>query len=134
MKKTKTKRQRGFIALFFILGISLTFLTWISLSSGRVFEYLDIKSSFVKNRAELHNALLCADAFVNIAVQSKNNLSFPGQEYRFTRMLYVDDGYGCHIQNIQNGSDAIFFSVGDFGFEYQFENGFVKHITSFNLF
>jgi hypothetical protein len=134
MKKTKNKRQRGFIALFFILGISLTFLSWISLSSSRVFEYLDIKSSFVKNRAELQNALLCADAFVNIIIQSKNNLSFLGQEYRFTRTLYVDDGYGCHIQNIQNGPDTIFFIIGDFGFEYQFKNGFVDHITSFNLF
>lgn len=134
MKKTKHKRQLGFISLFFILGISLTFLTWISLSSSRVFEYLDIKSSFVKNRLELQNALLCADAFVNITIQSKNNVSFASQEYRFTRMQHVDDGYECHIQGIQNGLDTIFFIIGDFGFEYQFKNGFVSHITSFNLF
>ncbi len=139
MKNNKQHNQNGYITLFFILGISFTFLTWISLSSERVFEYINIKEEFTKNRAILHNHMLCADAFVNILIGSRYNLSFTDQNYEFNRSLYFSDNYKCMINsiNIVNENEQIkriFFISGDYSFEYQLKNGFVNFSKSFNIF
>ncbi len=140
MKKTIHKQHKnGFITLFFVLGISFTFLTWISLSSERVFEYIYIKEEFVKNRTTLHNHILCSDAFMNILIDSKYNLSFIDQKYDFDRNLYFADNHKCQIRNISITFDNntnfkhIFFISGDYGFEYQLKNGFVNFSKSFRL-
>lgn len=140
MKKTIHKQQKnGFITLFFILGISFTFLTWISLSSERVFEYIYIKGDFIKNRTTLLDHMLCADAFMNILIGSRYNLSFIDQTYDFNRNLYFADDYKCQISYIKivnENTDIkhIFFISGDFSFEYILKNGFVNFSKSFNLF
>lgn len=134
------KQQNGFITLFFVLGISFTFLTWISLSSEKVFEYIHIKEDFLKNRESLHNYILCSDAFINILIGSSYNLSFINNEYKFNRNLYFADNYLCEVKNINitfqsDGSvNNIFFILGDFSFEYKLKNGFINLIKSFNLF
>lgn len=138
-KQNKKNNQTGFITLFLILGISFTFLTWISLSSERVFEYISIKENFIKNRKVLHNHLLCADSFINILIGSRYNLSFVDNSYKFNRSLYFADNHECNIYNINivNENEQIkhiFFISDDFSFEYQLENGFVKFSKSFNLF
>ena len=139
MKKRNIEKQSGFITLFFILGISFTFLTWISLSSERVFEYINIKNEFIKNRLYLYNHTLCADAFMNNLIKSKYNLDFVNNEYIFYRGLYFNDEYICHIKNINivlvnNSISTIFFISEGFGFEYKLKNGFVNFGKSFNLF
>lgn len=137
--KTKNNNKNGFITLFFILGISFTFLTWISLSSERVFEYLHIKEEFSQNRQILHNHVLCADSFVNSVIDSRYSLNFIGNSHQFNRSLYFADNYPCEIKNINvvfdtSGSiKSIFFISGDYSFEYQFKNGFVNFIKSFNI-
>ncbi len=135
----QNKSQKGFIALFFILGISFTFLTWVSLSSERVFEYINIKNIFTSNRSLVHNHMLCADAFINILIDSRYNLTFSGNVYNFKRSLYYSDEFLCQVKSIsvvyQNNSiKTVFFIIADFGFEYQFKNGFINHIKSFNIF
>ncbi len=140
MKKTIHKQHKnGFIALFFVLGISFTFLTWISLSSERVFQYIYIKKEFFKNRTTLHNHLLCSDAFVNILIGSRFNLNFIGQAYDFDRNLYFADSHKCNIKKISITFDNntslkhIFFISDDYSFEYQLKNGFVNFSKSFRL-
>jgi hypothetical protein len=140
MKKTTQKQNKnGFIALFFILGISFTFLTWISLSSERVFEYTHIKTEFIKNRTILQNHILCSDAFMNILIGSRYNLSFKDQSYGFDRNLYFADNHKCEIENISitfdndTGFKHIFFISGDYSFEYKLKNGFVNFSKSFRL-
>ena len=135
----QNKLQNGFIALFFILGISFTFLTWISLSSERVFGYINIKNEFTENRSALHNHILCADAFINVIIGSRYNLSFEANIYEFKRSLYFDDDFLCSITSIDltyqdNSIKTVFFTIDDFRFEYQFINGFVNSIKSFNIF
>jgi hypothetical protein len=137
--KNKKIQQSGFIALFFVLGISFTFLTWISLSSEKVFEYIHIKNDFINNRDILHNTVLCADSFVSNFIGSRYNLDFSGDKYDFHKNLYFKDRYFCQIKEIKviykdNYLDKILFILGDFAFEYQFKNGFVNHIKTFNLF
>lgn len=137
--KIHQNKQNGFITLFFILGISFTFLTWISLSSERVFEYIHIKEEFFKNREILHDHILCADAFINTLIDSRYSLSFINNTYKFDRNLYFSDNQTCEVKNINIIFDTvgsiktIFFISGDFSFEYQFKNGFVNFIKSFNL-
>lgn len=133
------KQQNGFITLFFILGVSFTFLTWISLSSERVFGYIHIKDSFTTHRSTLHNHLLCADAFINILINSRYNITFTNNTYDFKRNLYYTDNSSCNIKSISilyqdNTIKSIFFIIGNYSFEYQFKNGFVNSIKSFNLF
>lgn len=133
------KQQQGFITLFFILGLSFTFITWISLSSERVFEYVHIKESFAKHRSVLHEHMLCADAFITILINSRHNLSFPENTYTFKRNLYFSDNFECSVKSIgtnyENGAiDSVFFTIGDFRFEYRFKNGFVNSIKSSDLF
>ena len=135
MKKHHTE-QKGFIALFFILGLSFTFLTWISLSSERIFEYIAIKEDFTNTRKLPHDTTLCADAFINIMTGSQYNLTFVDNLYVFKRMLYLADDTVCTITDIQVTFQdykimAIFFRINDFAFRYQFKNGFVEHIKSF---
>ncbi len=139
MKKTTNNEQHGFITLFFILGVSFTFLTWISLSSERVFGYIRIKDDFIASRSVLHDHILCADAFINIVIESRHNLSFNGGIYNFKRNLYFVDDFSCNIKSISsthedNTIKTVFFTIGEFRFEYQFKNGFVNSIKSFNLF
>ncbi len=136
--KNKNNLKNGFISLFFILGISLTFLTWISLSSERVFEYINIKNDFIENRLILNENILCADAFINNIIQAKYNINFINNEYIFYRNLYYKDNYLCKVYSIrlyfENESiKGIFFIIDDFAYEYIFEKGFVKFIKSFNL-
>lgn len=135
----KKRKQSGFILIFFILSISITFLTWISLSSSNVFEYIDLKSDFKNNRDYLNNNILCADQFVNIFIKSRYNLNIIDKKYFFTRNLFLDDDYLCTIKDIDifyvnNKINRIFFIIDDFAFEYKFENGFVNFRKSFNLF
>lgn len=135
----RQNQQQGFIALFFILGISFTFVTWISLSSERVFEYVRIRARFIEHKEQLHNTVLCADAFVDVFLESRYNLVFSNGAYDFTRSLYFSDEYPCHISDIRtvfigNSLSQVFFRIDRFSFEYQFKNGFVEHITSFNIF
>lgn len=137
--KNKQTQQSGFIALFFVLGISFTFLTWISLSSEMVFEYIHIKGDFIKNRDSLNDKVLCANSFVDNFINSKYNLDFIGDKYDFYRSLYFKDDYFCQIKGIGivyqgNSLSKISFTLDDFGFEYGFENGFVKYIKTLNLF
>lgn len=136
--KNKNNLKKGFVSLFFILGISLTFLTWISLSSERVFEYINIKHDFIKNRSILNENILCADAFINNIIQSKYNIDFINNQYIFHRNLYHKDNYLCKVDSIElyfenESIESIFFIVDDFAYEYIFEKGFVKFIKSFNL-
>jgi hypothetical protein len=138
-KHHKQNKQNGFITLFFILGISFTFLTWISLSSERVFEYIYIKEDFLKNRGIIHNHILCADSFIDNLIGSRYNLSFINNFYEFNRNLYFTDNHKCQIKSISiiNNSDdtrLIFFISGDFSFEYILKNGFVNFSKSFILF
>lgn len=138
MKKHHTQ-QKGFITLFFILGLSFTFLTWISLSSERVFEYIRLKVDFADTRKLLHDTTLCADAFVDIMVSSQYNLTFVDNSYTFKRVLYFTDDTVCIVTGIQviyqdSKIKTIHFRIGDFAFEYQFKNGFVDSIKSFNIF
>ncbi len=135
----KITNNQGFITLFFILGLSFTFLTWISLSSERVFEYISIKADFIDNRKSPHDTILCADAFINSMIGSQYNLTFVDNSYTFKRMLYFSDEAICTIKDIQVTYQdikikTIFFRIGEFSFEYQFKNGFVNSIKSFNLF
>jgi len=135
---TQNSSEKGFIALFFILGISFTFLTWISLGSERVFEYLQVKKDFVQVRAELHHHVLCADSFVRIMIASDYNLTFVDNSFSFDRHAYFDDEGRCQVSDIRmvrvnEHIDKIFFISEDFSFEYQFKNGFVNHILSFKL-
>ncbi len=132
------KEEHGFIALFFILGISFTFLTWIALSSERVFQYIDIKGEFVRNRSVLHENMLCADAFVDIFIASRYNLNFVDNSYTFVRNLYLVDnfickpkGIGMHFEN--ESLTSIFFILDEYAFEYGFKNGFVNSTKSFHL-
>jgi hypothetical protein len=136
--KNKQTQQSGFITLFFVLGISFTFLTWISLSSEMVFEYIHIKGYFMKNRDSLNNTVLCADSFVENFINSKYNLDFVEDEYSFYRGLSFKDDYICQIKGINviyqgNGLHKIFFILDDFSFEYGFEYGFVKYIKTLNI-
>lgn len=137
--KNKNNNKNGFITLFFILGISFTFLTWISLSSERVFEYVYIKEEFSQNRQVLHNHVLCADSFVNNVMDSKYSISYINNTHSFNRSFYFNDNYPCQIKNINTVFDttssikSIFFISGDYSFEYQFKNGFVNFIKSFSL-
>lgn len=138
MKKIKNQ-QHGFITLFFILGVSFTFLTWISLSSERVFEYIHIKNTFTIQRSTLHNHILCADAFINILINSRFNLNFTNNNFNFERNLYYVDDSLCSVKSISiiyqdNTIKTIFFIIGEFRFQYQFKNGFVNSMKSFNLF
>ncbi len=135
----KNKKQSGFILIFFILSISITFLTWISLSSGNVFEYIGLKSNFKIDRDLLNNHILCADQFINISIKSKHRLNIINNSYSFTRSLFLDDDHICYINNINisiinNKIDKVFFIINDFAFEYRFKNGFVFFKKSFNLF
>ena len=137
MKKRKT--ESGFITLFFILGISFTFLSWISLSSERIFEYVSIKKEFARNRSTLQGYILCADSFVDNTIRSRYSLKVVGGIYDFNRSLYFADNYICHISDIRfiyqsNSVSTIFFISGGFTFEYQFKNGFVDYIKSSALF
>jgi hypothetical protein len=134
--KTKKHHQSGFIALFFILGISFTFLTWITLTSEHVFEYIAIKREFIKNRTVLEDRLLCADVFTNNMVKANFNLDFTGGIYSFYRGEYFADSYVCQINSISvvyNGNkiDELFFISGDFSFDYKFKNGYIYFIKSF---
>jgi hypothetical protein len=137
--KNKQTQQSGFITLFFVLGISFTFLTWISLSSEKVLEYIHIKDSFTKSRDSLKNIVLCADSFVDNFINSKYNIDLTKGEYYFYRGLYFKDDYFCKIEDIKldyqgNSLYKIFFILGDYSFEYTFENGFVKYVKTSSLF
>ena len=143
MKKTKQiKKQyrQGFITLFFVLGISFTFLTWIALSSHQVFEYIQIKKEFIKNRSALQNQVLCADAFINNYIKSRYNLGLTGNTFTFNRSLYFSDDYTCQIKNIAvyyntgNVLGMVSFISGDFSFSYNFKNGSIFYSKSFNIF
>ena len=137
--KNRKKQQSGFIVLFFVLGISFTFLTWISLSSEIVFEYMYIKSAFINNRDILNDVALCSNAFINNLINSRYNLDFSNREYSFYRNSYFSDQYICHIKDIyiiyDNGNiDEVLFILGDFSFKYKFKNGFINYFKTFNLF
>jgi len=136
--KKQHANQKGFIALFFILGLSFTFLTWISLSSERVFEYISLRANFADTRNLLHSTTLCADAFINNVIGSQYNLTFVDNLYTFKRMMYFNDDAICTVRDIRVAYQdikikTIFFRIGDYSFEYQFKNGFVDHIRSFNI-
>jgi hypothetical protein len=133
------KQHSGFIALFFVLGLSFTFLTWISLSSERVFEYVRLKAAFLEHRSVLHDRILCADGFINILIRSRYNLHLTGDSYDFERGMYFLDEVTCHITSVSFLYEdtivkSVFFTISGFRFEYQFKNGFVDSIRSFNLF
>ncbi len=135
----KNTKKHGFITLFFILGISFTFLTWISLSSQRTFEYISIKKEFTSNRSKLHNNLLCADYFVNNQIKSDQNNTFLDNKYIFVRNMYFEDDYICHINSIDIVYEnlkikQIFFIIDNYMYKYGFENGFVKFVISSNIF
>jgi hypothetical protein len=132
------KHEQGFIALFFILSISFTFVAWISLASERVFEYLRIKKDFDQSKVVLYDHMLCADVFVRTMIASDYNMTFVDNSFDFKRHAFFYDTGMCHISDIQvvqknEGMDKILFISGDFAFEYRFENGFVNHILSFKL-
>lgn len=135
----KITKQHGFITLFFILGISFTFLTWISLSSQRTFDYIRIKNEFIYHRSKLHNNLLCADSFVNNQIKSDQSDTFIDNKYVFIRNMYYKDVYMCHIDSINIVYENykikhFFFIIDDYMYKYSFENGFVKFVNSSNLF
>ncbi len=133
------KLQSGFVALFFVLGISFTFLVWISLSSERVFQYVYIKRDFSKHRTKVYNTLLCSQMFINNLIKSDYNTSFIDNKYSFYRRSTFDDLHMCNIEDIQITYldvkiDKILFIIDQYRFEYKFKNGSVNSIKSFNLF
>jgi len=135
----KTKKQSGFIALFFILSISFTFLTWISLSSERVFEYIEIKKIFNNNKKRAYDIVSCANVFINNNIKSRYSLSIKDQSYSFYRNLQFDDDYVCQVDYIDiiftdSSIDKIIFTIDGFRFEYMFKKGFVDFIKSSALF
>ena len=132
-------KKKGFVTLFFIFSISVSVLTLISLSTEKAFNFISIKQDFYKNRRYLHDKVLCSDVFINILIESDYNLDFIDHKYDFKRNISLTDEYMCHIENINiKYLDGlvynIFFICDGFGFEYIYENGFIKYIKSFNLF
>ncbi len=132
-------RQKGFIVLFFIISVSISLLTIISLGTERVFDYVYIKTDFYKNRQYLYEKLICADLFINLFIKSDYNIDIIDNKYNFYRNIHISDEYICYIENIDikyidNSLNSVFFISGGFGFKYIYKNGFVKYIKSFKLF
>lgn len=95
----KYSSNQGFIALMFVLGISVTLLTWIGLNSTYVFDYIRARKEFTETRLTLMDMLSCADAFIDRYVRIHSTL-WP-QNYIFNRKLFLGDTHICHISNIQ---------------------------------
>ena len=127
MKKVK---QDGFIALFLILSISITLIFYTYLSSERVFNYIDVKKDFYKNRSYVQNLSICADVFMNNLIKSDFNIDFINNSYSFDRNFDFQDDYICHISDIKYFYEGINIHEVDFKidhrlFKYQFKNGFL---------
>lgn len=87
--------QRGFIALIFVLGISMTLMTWIGLSSAQFFTYIHTKKDFLLVRDEVRDLIACADAVVDREVRLY--LYSTVIEYQMYRNLYFQDPIRCFV-------------------------------------
>lgn len=65
-----TQYNKGFIALFFTLGISSVLMVYVVVSSEKVFEYMQTRQNFTSHRSELEQHISCADHMVNIIIQT----------------------------------------------------------------
>lgn len=65
-----TYYNKGFIALFFTLGISSILMAYVAISSEHIFAFLHTRDGFIRSRAELQDELMCADQYANVVIQT----------------------------------------------------------------
>ena len=87
--------QKGFIALFFVLGISMTLLTWLSLSSSRLFEYIHMKQEFKHVHQSVTDLISCADRVIDMEIRS-HFLPRPAN-FGIYRNLFLGDTKLCQV-------------------------------------
>jgi hypothetical protein len=66
----QNNKKRGFIALFFTLGISSMLLAYVAISSESVFDFVHARQRFVESRDSVQYVLECGDAYVDHMVRS----------------------------------------------------------------
>lgn len=126
--------QKGFVALFFVLGISMTLLTWIGLSSSRLFEYIYIKEDFRKSQRAISDLIKCADMVMDMEIRS--HFIPRTEDFEIYRNLFLGDKKICEVSdrvvsilNTHNLTLSFVVSPGLRVTAY-IKNGFVFNIQS----
>ncbi len=86
--------KKGFITLFFVLGISSMLLTWVIISSTSVFEYLDSKKRFDSYYMSALQDTTCADTFIDYTLRGYMSSGF-------YRQLFYGDTVFCEITDVE---------------------------------
>ena len=126
--------QKGFAALFFVLGISMTLLTWIGLSSSRLFEYIYMKKEFENTQNSLSDLISCADTVIDREIRS-HFLHRP-ENFEIYRNLFLGDKKICEISDrgvvIVDTHNLVLSFVISPGLHVtaQIKNGFVVAVQS----
>ncbi len=110
--------NRGFVALFFTLGVSSILLTYVSLSSTNLFRFIRAREDFKGVRATIQNTLQCADQYVNALVRTYSVPSL------------------CNATNKQltrTGPDTLIFSfkINTITFTGTIQNGRISELGSY---
>ncbi|MES2623145.1 MAG: hypothetical protein V4576_01910 [Patescibacteria group bacterium] len=120
--------QKGFIALFFTLGIASILLVGMSISSQNIFDFVRAREGFKEARARIEQPIQCADGFIDILARTMHWFS----EYEYQ---YVFEGISCRVSDIdivRESRDIVAFSFksGQLFIKGSIVNGFIADIKT----
>jgi len=123
--KTHTSHKKGFIALFFTLGISSILLAYVATSSTAVFDTMRVREDFLTHRLQKMQTIQCADTYIDILVRTLHHVSTVSPENCLISRIHI-------TQTSQDGFDFSFISdtVYVTGSIYQ---GFLTNLTYSNF-
>ncbi len=100
MKIKTLHTKKGFIALFFTLGISSILLAYVATNSVAVFDTMRIREDFYQRRSERMNTIHCADLYIDVLVRTLHHVSTASPENCFI----------SEVKMIQKDQDSVDFS------------------------
>lgn len=88
-------RHRGFIALVLMLTLSTIMITWVSLSSSYVFDFIRSKNKFETSRNLVTDLMACADSVIDHEVKRQFlNIS---EDYSLRTYWYTETSLTCVV-------------------------------------
>lgn len=117
--------KKGFVALFFVLGLTTTMLTWVVLSSSSIFEYIHAKQDFEQLYSASIKDVTCADMFIDSLVRGGSI-----EQTEFYRQLFFGDIVFCRVDSVYKSVINVdlwdlSFTSGKLPVHIQIQNGFV---------
>lgn len=121
----KQNTKKGFIALFYTLSISMILLTYVSVSSASVFDFMRVREGFNLNRESRTKTIKCADDFIDMFIRSHYEVFIESNQY-------------CNISNIkvvQINRDImnLSFKSDDIYVKGVIKNGFIYDLLFYNF-